>query len=60
MSPHRLAGLCTTVLVLVVFGQVPARLGVLQIRRVRAKSQPPALPHRPAATPQPDAGQAAR
>jgi hypothetical protein len=32
--PHRLAELCATVLVLMIFGQVPARVGVLQIRRV--------------------------
>jgi hypothetical protein len=58
--PHGLAGLCTTVLVLMAFGQGSARLGVLQIRRVRTKNQPPASLHRPAAMPQRDASWAAR
>lgn len=57
---HRLADIWTTALVLMAFGQVLARLGVLQIRRVRAKSQPPASLHRPAATPERDASWAAR
>ena len=58
--PHRLTDLCTTVLVLMAFGQEPARLGVLQIRRVRAKSQLPASLHRRPATPRRDASWAAR
>jgi LuxR family transcriptional regulator, maltose regulon positive regulatory protein len=33
------------------FGQVTARLGVLQVRRFRVKSHPPASRHWPAATP---------
>jgi hypothetical protein len=47
------ADIWTTALVLMAFGQVLARLGVLQVRRVRAVSHP-ALRHRQAVAP--DAG----
>lgn len=53
------ADIWTTALVLMAFGQVLARLGVLQIRRVRAVSQP-APRHRQAATPETDPSWAAR
>jgi hypothetical protein len=46
------AGIWATALVLMAFGQVLARLGVLQIRRSRAISQPSARQHRIAAGPQ--------
>jgi hypothetical protein len=54
---HDLTGadIWTTALVLMAFGQVLARLGVLQIRRVRAISQSAATPHRPAVTADSDA-----
>ena len=54
---HDLTGadIWTTVLVLMAFGQVLARLGVLQIRRVRAISQSAAAPHRPTLTTDSDA-----
>jgi len=40
------ADIWTTALVLMAFGQVLARLGVLQVRRARAVSNPPAPPAR--------------
>jgi hypothetical protein len=43
------ADIWTTALVLMAFGQVLARLGVLQVRRARAVSHP-GPPHRPAVT----------
>lgn len=54
------AGIWTAALVLMAFGQVLARVGVLQIRRVHAGHQPPASPLRPIATPEWDASRAAR
>jgi hypothetical protein len=45
------ANIWTTALVLMAFGQVLARLGVLQGRRVRAVSQPAASQHVPADRP---------
>jgi hypothetical protein len=53
---HDLSGanIWTTALVLMAFGQVLARLGVLQIRRVRAISQPPAPRQVPTAAPERD------
>ena len=50
------ANIWTTALVLMAFGQVLARLGVLQGRRVRAVSQPAASQHVPADPPEPGAG----
>lgn len=50
------ADIWTTALVLMAFGQVLARLGVLQVRRVRAVSQPTAPRRVPATTPDRDAG----
>ena len=44
------AGIWTTALVLMAFGQVLARLAILQIRRVYAARNLAALPHRQAAT----------
>ena len=49
------ADIWTTALVLMAFGQVLARLGVLQARRVRAVSQPAAPQHVPAAAQETDA-----
>ncbi len=49
------ADIWTTALVLMAFGQVLARLGVLQVRRVRAVSQPVAPQHVPAAAQETDA-----
>jgi len=54
------ADIWTTALVLMAFGQVLARLGVLQVRRVRALSQPAAPQHLQAATPETDASWDAR
>jgi hypothetical protein len=51
------ADIWTTALVLMAFGQVLARLGVLQVRRARAVSHP--APHRPAVTPDTGSGWAA-
>ena len=45
------ADIWTTALVMMAFGQVLARLGVLQIRRVRAVRQPTAPRHVPVTTP---------
>jgi hypothetical protein len=45
------ADIWTTALVLMAFGQVLARLGVLQVRRVRAVSQPADPRQAPATTP---------
>jgi len=58
---HDLSGanIWTTALVLMAFGQVLARLGVLQIRRVRAISHP-APRHRPAVAPDTGSSWAAR
>ena len=53
------ADIWTTALVLMAFGQVLARLGVLQIRRVRAISHP-APRHRPAVAPDTGSSWAAR
>jgi hypothetical protein len=54
---HDLTGadIWTTALVLMAFGQVVARLGVLQIRRVRATSVSASHPHRTAVTADSDA-----
>ena len=49
------ANIWTTALVLMAFGQVLARLGVLQGRRVRAVSQPAAAQHVPSGPPERDA-----
>lgn len=46
------AGIWATALVLMAFGQVLARLAVLQIRRARAISQAPVRQHRMATAPQ--------
>jgi hypothetical protein len=54
------ASIWTTALVLMAFGQVLARLGVLQIRRARTVSHPPAPQHRPAVTPHTGSSWAAR
>ncbi len=54
------AGIWTAALVLMAFGQVLARVGVLQIRRVHVVHQPPASPPQPIATPEWDASRAAR
>lgn len=54
------ANIWTTALVLMAFGQVLARLGVLQARRIRATHQPLAAPHRPAVRPETDSSWAAR
>ncbi len=54
------ANIWTTALVLMAFGQVLARLGVLQVRRVRAQNQPTAPPHVPATTPEGNASWDAR
>jgi FtsH-binding integral membrane protein len=51
------ADIWTTALVLMAFGQVLARLGVLQVRRVRAVSHP-ALRHQRAVTPESHSGSA--
>lgn len=53
------ADIWTTAPVLMAFGQVLARLGVLQVRRVRAVSHPAPL-RRPAVTPESDSIWAAR
>jgi hypothetical protein len=50
------ADIWTTALVLMAFGQVLARLGVLQVRRARAISHPPALRHQQAVTPKSHSG----
>ena len=59
---HDLSGanIWTTALVLMAFGQVLARLAVLQIRRTRVTSHPGAAQLRPAAVPDTDASWAAR
>ena len=59
---HDLSGanIWTIALVLMAFGQVLARLAVLQIRRARAISHPAAARPRPAATPDTEANWAAR
>ncbi len=54
------ADIWTTALVLMAFGQVLARLGVLQVRRVRAVSQPTDPRHRLATIPERDASWDAR
>jgi hypothetical protein len=54
------AGIWTLALVLMAFGQVLARLAILQVRRVRATSRLAAPQHRPAATPDRDASLAGR
>ena len=54
------AGIWTLALVLMAFGQVLARLAVLQVRRVRATSRLAVPQHRPAVTPDRDASLAAR
>ena len=54
------ADIWTTALVLMAFGQVLARLGVLQVRRVRAVSLQAAPQHVPAATQETDASWDAR
>jgi hypothetical protein len=58
---HNLSGanIWTTALVLMAFGQVLARLAVLQIRRVRTTRDEAALPYRQAVTPQAGASWAA-
>ena len=50
------ADIWTTALVLMAFGQVLARLAVLQVRRIRAVSQPPGLRRVLATTPERGAG----
>jgi hypothetical protein len=59
---HDLSGanIWTTALVLMAFGQVLARLAVLQVRRRRAVSQPPASGHVPNAATEPHASSVAR
>ena len=54
------ADIWTTALVLMAFGQVLARLAVLQVRRIRAVSQPPGLRRVLATTPERGAGRDAR
>jgi hypothetical protein len=54
------ADIWTTALVVMAFGQVLARLGVLQARRVRAVSQPAAPQDVPAAAQETDASWDAR
>jgi FtsH-binding integral membrane protein len=58
---HQLSGgnIWTTALVLMAFGQVLARLAILQIRRVRAARDEAALQHWQSLTPPPDASLAA-
>jgi hypothetical protein len=51
------ANIWTTALVLMAFGQVLARLGVLQVRRARAVRQPGTAANVPAATPERDASE---
>ena len=61
-AQHDLSGanIWTTALVLMAFGQVLARLALLQIRRARAISHPDAAQLRPAAEPDTDDSLAAR
>ncbi len=61
-ASHHLTGanIWTTALVLMAFGQVLARLAVLQIRRVRSIGHPGAPQPRPAATPDTEASWAGR